>query len=83
MMEFTFELSPWEQALEVLNQGDEMNILRLLSLLEQEDEDAVLEALDAMEEKGVALSIRDLPSLQSSCLQHGSHSSIKKQELLF
>ena len=63
MMEFTFEQSPWEQALEALQPGAEMNILTLLSLLEEEDEDAALEALDAMEEKGVALSIRDLPNL--------------------
>ena len=63
MMEFTFEQSPWEQALEALQPGGEMNILTLLSLLEEEDEDAALEALDAMEEKGVALSVRDLPNL--------------------
>ena len=63
MMEFTFEQSPWEQALEALQPGAEMNILTLLSLLEEEDEDAALEALDAMEEKGIALSIRDLPNL--------------------
>lgn len=63
MMEFTFEQSPWEQALEALQPGAEMNILTLLSLLEEEDEDAAQEALDAMEEKGVALSVRDLPNL--------------------
>ena len=63
MMEFTFERSPWEQALEARQPGAEMNILTLLSLLEAEDEDAALEALDAMEEKGIALSIRDLPNL--------------------
>lgn len=63
MMEFTFEQSPWEQALEALQPGAEMNILTLLSLLEEEDEDAALEALDAMEEKGVGLSVRDLPNL--------------------
>ena len=40
MMEFTFEQSPWEQALEALQPGAEMNILTLLSLLEEEDEDA-------------------------------------------
>ena len=63
MMEFTFEQSPWEQALEALQPGAEMNILTLLSLLEEDDEDAAQEALDAMEEKGVALSVRDLPNL--------------------
>ena len=63
MMEFTFESSPWEQALENLHAGDEMNMLSLMSLLEEEDEEIVLEALDALAQKGVALSIRDLPNL--------------------
>ncbi len=63
MMEFTFESSPWEQALENLQAGDEMNMLNLMSLLEEEDEEIVLEALDALAQKGVALSIRDLPNL--------------------
>ena len=63
MMEFTFESSPWEQALENLQAGDEMNMLSLMSLLEEEDEEVVLEALDALAQKGVALSIRDLPNL--------------------
>ena len=63
MMEFTFESSPWEQALENLQAGDEMNMLSLMSLLEEEDEEIVQEALDALAQKGVALSIRDLPNL--------------------
>ena len=63
MMEFTVEVSAWEQALEKLQPGDEMNTLTLLTLLEEEDEDAVLEALDALENQGVALSIEDLPNL--------------------
>ena len=63
MMEFTFESSPWEQALENLHAGDEMNMLSLMSLLEEEDEEIVQEALDALAQKGVALSIRDLPNL--------------------
>ena len=63
MMEFTFELSPWEQALEVLNPGDTIDILHLLSLLEEEDEDTVTEALDQLEQKGIALSIENLPAL--------------------
>ena len=63
MMEFTFDYSPWEQALENLQPGDEMNMLTLMSLTEEEDEDTVLEALEALAEKGVSLSIRDLPNL--------------------
>lgn len=63
MMEFAFELAPWEQALEALNPGDEISALRLLGLLEEEDEDTALEALDTLEQKGVKLNIADLPSL--------------------
>ena len=63
MMEFTFEASPWEQALEALQPGETINLLTLLSYLEEEDEDAVVEALDMLEEKGVALGIDDLPNL--------------------
>ena len=63
MMEFTFEASPWEQALEALQPGETINILNLLSYLEEEDEDTVLEALDMLEQKSVALSIEDLPNL--------------------
>ena len=63
MMEFTFEASPWERALEALQPGETINLLTLLSYLEEEDEDAVVEALDMLEEKGVALGIDDLPNL--------------------
>jgi RNA polymerase primary sigma factor len=63
MMEFTFEASPWEKALEALQPGETINILNLLSYLEEEDEDTVLEALDMLEQKSVALSIDELPNL--------------------
>lgn len=65
MMEFTFEASPWEQELDVLQPGDTVNALKLLSLLEEADEDTAVEALDTMEKKGVALAIGDLPNLPS------------------
>ena len=63
MMEFTFEASPWERALKALQPGETINLLTLLSYLEEEDEDTVVEALDMLEEKGVALGIDDLPNL--------------------
>lgn len=65
MMEFTFEASPWEQELDVLQPGDTVNALKLLSLLEEADEDTAMEALDGLEQKGVALVIEDLPNLPS------------------
>ena len=63
MMEFTFEASPWEQKLEALQSGDTIDALELLSLLEEEDEETVLEALDALEQRGIILAIEDLPDL--------------------
>ena len=63
MMEFTFEASPWEQALESLKPGDTLSALGLLTLLEGEDEDFTLEALDEMEQLGVTLDIQELPNL--------------------
>lgn len=63
MMEFSFEDAPWEQALDALGPGDSISALELLTLLEGESEDTVLEALDALEQKGVALSLDDLPNL--------------------
>lgn len=63
MMDFVFENSPWEQALENLLPGDTINALTLLTLLEDADEDTVQEALDELEQKGVALLLDDLPNL--------------------
>ena len=63
MMDFVFEESPWEQTMEKLQPGDTIDALTLLSLLEEADEEITMEALDALEQKGVALSIDDLPNL--------------------
>ena len=63
MMDFTFEDTPWEQALRALNPGDAINALELLTLLEEADEDAAEEVLDELEQKGVALSLENLPNL--------------------
>ena len=63
MMEFTFEDMPWESTLDALQPGDTIKALDLLTLLEEADEDTVLDALDMLEQKSVALSIADLPDL--------------------
>jgi len=62
-MEFTFEESLWEKSLNALQPGDSINVLDLLPLLEEEDEEGVLEALDELAQKGITLSVKDLPEL--------------------
>ena len=63
MMEFTFEASPWEQELDVLQPGDSISAMTLLPLLEEADEDTALEVLDELAQKNIALTIDDLPNL--------------------
>ena len=75
MLEFTFEQSPWERALDALQPGDEISMLTLMTLLEEADEDMAQEALDELEQKGVSLSIRDLPSLPT-----GSNMALRLRE---
>ena len=58
---FDFERAPWELALDKLRKGDFISAVRLLTLLEGEEESAVEEALLELEEKGIALTISDLP----------------------
>ena len=61
---FEFERSAWELAFDKLRRGDTISAVRLLTLLEgeEETEDALLE----LEEKGVALSVAELPKSYGS-----------------
>lgn len=63
MMDFVFEASPWEQALENLQPGDSISAMTLLPLLEEADEDTALEVLDELAQKNIALMIDDIPNL--------------------
>ena len=65
-LEITFENSPWEAYLETLRPGDTVTAARFLSLTEEETEEAVEEALQTLEEKGIALVLGDLPALPVS-----------------
>ena len=56
---FEFERSAWELAFDKLRRGDTLSAVRLLTLLEGEEETE--EALLELEEKGVALSVAELP----------------------
>ena len=60
-MDFVFEISPWEQAINALQPGDNMRALHCLALLEDLSETEAEEALLALEEKGIALDISGLP----------------------
>ena len=60
-MEFTFEESPWEQLVNSLEPGMTLPAMKLLPALEEAEEDAVQEALDTLEQKGITLDVSDLP----------------------
>ena len=60
-MEFTFEQSPWEVAVEQLQTGDSMDAVRFLTLLEPEDEDGFEDALLMLCDRGITLDISQLP----------------------
>lgn len=61
MMEFTFERSPWEQLVDRLHPGDQVSGLECLKQIETLSEEEAEEALLALEERGIALNITDLP----------------------
>lgn len=61
MMEFTFEQSLWEEALEALQPGDTIDALHFLTLIEAEDEIGAELAFQALDEGRIALDISGLP----------------------
>ena len=60
-LEFSFEPAPWEQWLSNFPKGASVPAGGLLTLLEGEQEQELEDALQAMEEAGMELDIRDLP----------------------
>ena len=58
---FEFDRAPWELAFEKLRKGDHLSAVRFLTLLEGEEEATVEDALLELEEKGITLSVSDLP----------------------
>ena len=70
MMEFTFEATPWEQALDALQPGDRIEALKLLSLLEDNDEDGALEALEReVPQEGAIAALRSMDAKVKAILQ--------------
>ena len=60
-LNFTFEQTPWEMALEQMHRGDTLSAVRFLTLVEQEEEDMVMDALADLDTMGITLDISDLP----------------------
>ena len=65
MMDFTFEKSPLEQLLDLLNTGDRISGLECLKAIEDLSQEEAEEALLVLEERGITLDISDLPACGS------------------
>lgn len=65
-MEFTFEPSSWELALDKLHTGDRISAVDCLHLLEDMSEEEAQEALLSLEEQGITLDVSQLPKLGGS-----------------
>ncbi len=61
MMEFTFEPTAWQLALEKLPRGGKIDAARFLTLLEEETEEALEEAFLALEMGHIRLDVSGLP----------------------
>ncbi len=66
MMDFTFEEAPWEQYLSRLEPGDSIAASQLLTLLEGEPEYSAADALQTLEDGGIAIDIAGLPKYTDS-----------------
>lgn len=76
MMEFTFEDSPWEQALQGLHRGDTMSAARFLALMEDEEEDQLEAAFEVLAQKRICLDVAALPA----CTAQGQMAVRLRQE---
>ena len=60
-IDFDFVDSPWELTLATLPAGGRISAVRFLAVLEGEEEDAVMDALQDLEQRYIALDLLDLP----------------------
>lgn len=79
MMEFAFEQSPWEAALEAAAPGTSFPAVQFLTLTEGEDEDVLEEAFRILEEKHITL---DLTALPAPVLQGASAVRLRQEQQL-
>lgn len=66
MNEFTFEEAAWEQTLEQLIPGSQLDAVQFLTLMESEDEEEMEAALALLEEKNILLNIDSLSAFAPS-----------------
>ena len=66
MNDFTFEASPWDLALEALEDGGSLSAVRFLTLLEEAGETELEEALLDLEERRITLDTADLPKIHGA-----------------
>lgn len=59
-LEFTFEKPSWERIFEQLHDGDTLDAVRFLTLMESQSEDELEEAFALLEEKDILLDITQL-----------------------
>ncbi len=64
-MEFIFEPTPWELALNNLHSGDKIFAVDCLDLLEALSEEETQQALLLLEEQGIALDVSSLPKISA------------------
>ena len=62
--DFSFENAPWEEYLDGID--DTASAMTLLTLLEEEEEDIFEDAMLALEERGIAIDLNDLPRATAS-----------------
>ena len=66
MNEFTFEATPWELALDEMEDGGSLSAVRFLTLLEEAGEAEVEDALLDLEERRITLDISELPKVHGT-----------------
>jgi RNA polymerase primary sigma factor len=65
-LEFSFDMAPWEEALEAIADNGSIGVVQLLTLLEGESEAGVEEALLQLELRHISLDISGLPRPQAT-----------------
>lgn len=65
-LEFTFEQTPWEKALNAVAAGGSLSASRFLTLMEEENDEEVEQALLDLEQRDILLDLSDLPRVCAS-----------------